>query len=366
MNRWKKLLVPTVIALFLVGSANAAMWQWSKTASNNASADPTINWAEGMSPSSVNDSARAMMARTADWRDDISGAIATTGTGTALVMTTNQGFATTANMNGAMLAFVPNVTNTGAVTLAVDGLTAKPIRSATGTAGNLGAGVLVLGTPYVVTYFDTVGEFILQGFVGNPYAVPLGSFMFHSVSTAPNSNFVLPFGQAISRTTYAAYFAMVGTTFGVGDGVTTFNVPDLRGRFIAPWDAMGGVSANRITTAVSGVDGGTVGAVGGSQGTTLLTANLPAYTPAGTINDPGHTHTQRANSAAAGVVSPDGNFPGNSGSGIYSASTTGAAFAPTNSSTSGTSFTGTAQGGTATNFTNVPPAIVLPILLRIL
>jgi microcystin-dependent protein len=42
---------------------------------------------------------------------------------------------------------------------------------------------------------------------------------------------VFPYGQAISRTTYATLFAAMGTTFGAGDGSTTFNVPDLRGRF---------------------------------------------------------------------------------------------------------------------------------------
>jgi len=44
-------------------------WKWSRTASSNATADNTVNWAEGMAPSAVNDSARAMMARLAEWRD---------------------------------------------------------------------------------------------------------------------------------------------------------------------------------------------------------------------------------------------------------------------------------------------------------
>jgi hypothetical protein len=55
------------------------LYKWSQT----ASADATINWAEGQAPSSVNDSARAMMAATAKYRDDIAGAIVTTGTSTA-------------------------------------------------------------------------------------------------------------------------------------------------------------------------------------------------------------------------------------------------------------------------------------------
>ena len=66
-------------------------------------------------------------------------------------------------------------------------------------------------------------------------------------TTAPNGSFILPFDQAISRTIYAAYFAMVGTTYGAGDGSTTFHVIDKRGRFSAGKDDMGGNSANRLT-----------------------------------------------------------------------------------------------------------------------
>jgi len=52
-------------------------------------------------------------------------------------------------------------------------------------------------------------------------------------------------GAAISRTTYAALFAVLGTTFGAGDGSTTFNLPDLRGEFVRGWDHGRGVDAGR-------------------------------------------------------------------------------------------------------------------------
>ena len=54
----------------------------------------------------------------------------------------------------------------------------------------------------------------------------------------PNSSFVFPVGQAISRTTYSALFAIMGTTHGSGDGSTTFNLPDKRGRVVAAPDPM--------------------------------------------------------------------------------------------------------------------------------
>jgi microcystin-dependent protein len=77
--------------------------------------------------------------------------------------------------------------------------------------------------------------------------IPIGGLLTYIGVSAPNSAFVLPFGQAISRTTYATLFALTGTTFGPGDGSTTFNVPDLRGRAVCGQDNMGGSAAERIT-----------------------------------------------------------------------------------------------------------------------
>jgi hypothetical protein len=87
------------------------LYKWSQTASADATADSTINWAEGQAPSSVNDSARAMMAATAKYRDDIAGAIVTAGTSTAYTVSSYEVFDTLAHLNAQMIAFTPHATN---------------------------------------------------------------------------------------------------------------------------------------------------------------------------------------------------------------------------------------------------------------
>lgn len=76
-------------------------------------------------------------------------------------------------------------------------------------------------------------------------AAPTGSVIAYAASTAP-LGFLKCNGAAVSRTTYATLFARIGTTFGSGDGSTTFNVPELRGEFIRGFDETGLVDAGRV------------------------------------------------------------------------------------------------------------------------
>jgi microcystin-dependent protein len=106
--------------------------------------------------------------------------------------------------------------------------------------------------------------------------VPVGDMRFYAGSTEPARE-KFTNGQAISRTTYSALFAVIGTTFGGGDGSTTFNLPDERGRFQLGKDNMGGASAGRVTSASTGGANSTVlGGTGGTETTTLAMNNLPA------------------------------------------------------------------------------------------
>lgn len=72
----------------------------------------------------------------------------------------------------------------------------------------------------------------------------IGEIKMWAGSTAPTGWFELN-GSAISRTTYANLFAILGTTYGAGDGSTTFNLPDLRGEFVRGWDHGRGVDSGR-------------------------------------------------------------------------------------------------------------------------
>jgi microcystin-dependent protein len=74
--------------------------------------------------------------------------------------------------------------------------------------------------------------------------VPSGAVAHFAMNTAP-TGWLKANGAAISRTTYATLFAAIGTTFGSGDGSTTFNLPDLRGRFTRNWADDGSIDSGR-------------------------------------------------------------------------------------------------------------------------
>lgn len=112
--------------------------------------------------------------------------------------------------------------------------------------------------------------------------IPVGTMLPYAGGAAP-ANFALCFGQAVSRTTYAALFAIIGTTYGTGDGSTTFNLPDMRGRVAAGADNMGGTAANRlqVTTTITTTAGSATATVGSAAGLSLGMAVLASTVPAG-------------------------------------------------------------------------------------
>jgi microcystin-dependent protein len=114
-----------------------------------------------------------------------------------------------------------------------------------------------------------------------PVAISVGIVMAWPMTTVP-SGWLECDGSAISRTTYAALFNVLGTAYGVGDGSTTFNLPSYKDYFLRGFDASGTDAASRTDRG----DGTTGAAVGTKQAN-----QLQATTPAGTVSRPSVTVT---------------------------------------------------------------------------
>lgn len=115
--------------------------------------------------------------------------------------------------------------------------------------------------------------------------VPVGTVMAFAGSTAPEG-WLMCDGSAVVRTTYANLWAVLGTTYGSGDGSTTFNLPDALGRSIVGAGSGSGLTARTLSTK------------SGSEAVTIGTSNLPPHTH-GLNNHThtlgGHTHTTSVN-----------------------------------------------------------------------
>jgi microcystin-dependent protein len=109
-----------------------------------------------------------------------------------------------------------------------------------------GTGIFTLAAPNsntnrTLNLPDAGGTLIATG---SAELVPVGAVIHVAMNTAP-TGWLKANGAAVSRTTYAALFAAIGTTFGAGDGSTTFLLPDLRGEFLRGWDDGRGVDSGR-------------------------------------------------------------------------------------------------------------------------
>jgi microcystin-dependent protein len=153
------------------------------------------------------------------------------------------------------------------------------------------------------------------------YAMPTGSVTAFAGSAAP-TNFLLCDGDAVSRSTYAELFALIGTTYGVGDGTTTFNLPNLKGKMPVGLDS-------------TQTEFDALGETGGAKTHTLTTSEMPS-----------HAHDiQRGNQAATSI--------GADASALYqTVGNSGAAY----------SFTQQTGGGAAHN--NLQPYLVLNYIIK--
>lgn len=167
--------------------------------------------------------------------------------------------------------------------------------------------------------------------------VPAGSIMPYAGTSTP-TGWLLCYGQEVSRSTYSTLFNAIGTTYGTGDGSSTFNLPDLRGRAVFGKDDMGGSAASRVTSAVSLVDGVTLGETGGDQ-------RMHQHTHS--VTDPGHNHDLGTSSTIQ------------TGGGSAGYPNSGTAFS---TSTDTTGITINNQGSGSSQ--NMPPAIILNYIIK--
>lgn len=299
----------------------SSVYDWSLIATNNANADSNINWAEGQPPSSVNNSARVMMARIKELLNDLGGVAVAAGSANAVTVSASS--AITAYADGVIITFRAAAKNTGAATLNINSIGAKPFRKFTidGETALVG-GEIQQNCIYEAVYCSILnsgnGAWILTNPTDVVQTAPgIGAPFFGG--TIP-SGWLLCNGAAVSRTTYAKLFAVVGTTWGTGNGTTTFNLPDGRDEFLR------GASSTR--------------ALGTKQ-----TDTLGAHTHTGTTaNDGAHTH--EFDTSDGGGTNPNEPLRGNGLGGTSRGSTRSAG-------NHNHSFTTNSTGGTETRPQNI-------------
>jgi len=290
----------------------SSVYDWSVIAADNANSDAAINWAEGQPPSTVNNSARAMMQRVKELVNDLSGVAVSGGTANSLTATVSSGFVSYAD--GLRVSFRGVADNTGATTINVNSIGSKPVVKFT-SAGEvaLSGGEIQANGIYELVYSEDLNGAAGAWLMLNPTDLPAVAPGFISAFGGVNvpTGYLSCNGAAISRTTYADLFAAIGTTWGVGDGSTTFNTPDLRDDFIR-------------------------GASGTLTVGTKQSGQLGAHTHTGTTSTTGaHTHTV-----------PDGATGG--GAGAQNGPPTGGSFNTGSSGNHSHTFTTDSTGGAET------------------
>ena len=160
--------------------------------------------------------------------------------------------------------------------------------------------------------------------------VPAGAVAHFAMATPP-TGWIKANGATVSRSTYAALFAAIGTTFGAGDGTTTFTLPDLRNRMAIGSDSLY-----------------VVGATGGSKDAIVV-----SHTHSVSVSDPGHSHTLTSDGHRHGTSgrATAGNFWTSDGDSAVDANTDSQ---DTSGSGTGISVSLTTTGASGTN-ANLPP-----------
>jgi microcystin-dependent protein len=312
---------------------SAANWSEDDNANTTAAPDGAP---EGMAPSGVNNVLRAhqgALKRFYNWTNPkITG-----GSGTAYTL--SYAVAPGALVDGMTHLVQFHAVNAAGATLNVNSLGATPLHyHAAGAWRVAPPGLIDTDEVCRVAYHGSSGAYRLIG-----HRNRTGEVIPFAGATAP-AGALFCYGQTVSRTTYAGLFAVIGTIYGAGDGSTTFNLPDLRGRVAVGKSDMGGSDAGNLN------GGGVLNAALGSQANTAIT-------------------TVSGSTFGSISVSVTGNAVA-SGSEVAAASSgTGASSVAHDHAVSATGLTSGALGvsasGTSSAFSVVQPTRVLNYLISI-
>jgi len=288
---------------------------WSKTPGSNTTIDAGINWAEGMSPPAINDSARGMMAAIANWRDDL-GAITTTGSANTYVLTTNTGFAALAT--GLLVLAKINASNSGASTLNVDGLGAKAIRKFT-TAGEgaMGSGELQSGGAYLLRY-DTALNSAAGGWLclNPPSATGTtalgGTGRLYGSNTSSSNLTDILIGTGLTMTTatlsnsgVTSIVAGTGISVNASTGAVTITNTNSSSGTVTSVATSNGISGGTITGSGT-ISMDTNNSVGVGSYCLISNATGSSITNGSTVTTDGTTKTQYTKFSSGNVIANNG------------------------------------------------------------
>lgn len=219
-----------------------SIYDWSTTASSNASADAEINWAEFQAPDTVNNSARQMMARLAEYRGDTAPIRASTGAANVYAVTSTS--SPTALIDGQVVWFRAHQTNTASSTFALNSFGSAPLRAKTATA--LAAGEIQSGTVVGAYYNLASAEWLLIGsgyhvnalgpslLASSTFGIKVGDIKI-SASATPDAGFVrlTEVVQNLSKSAYPDLNTWaLGQSYPWGSTSTTFGIPPAAGYFL--------------------------------------------------------------------------------------------------------------------------------------
>lgn len=238
----------------------STIYGWSLHAIFNENIDPAILWKEHQAPSTVNNSGRAMMQRIAEYISDTNGSRVGQPQYSDDQLYTEYKIQLTSNItkyyDHMFIRFKAEGTNKGKTTISLNGLRPAVVYMADEHGykeimdGNIQNGGL-----YEAVYKHGGKRTAGSWFLLNPTPVepphkhlirlfPPGTIAAFAMQAVPRG-WLYCDGAAVSRTEYKDLLDAIGLTWGIGDGATTFNIPDLRGMFLRGFDGNRGIDRNR-------------------------------------------------------------------------------------------------------------------------